>query len=534
MISIETQEKLIKLFLALIEGERNIEASRRILNDNYEFDAFQIFHFLDKNNQNALEASNIKDYLNQQGVYCSLDEARTLILFYDTNNDGVLSYSEFLDLVKSEKAITNSSSLTGINKLSFNITYGLTKILEKEVNLIRKLSFLISELKLRNDFSIDEIFNFLKSWDSITCESIKRFLEKNNASCMTSDIKAIMKRLDFNKDGQINLCELKAFFGHTKYEGSNECSCYNCSLKYEAEDAYKGYINKDNKTVSHSLLKSSQDYPHSTNLSDNLSLRLSPERKFGPQNFSRSAKNSTLSPLSSLRVKSSLMSSQTEKVKFQSYVLNLLQFETTIEKTKINLAIRKDFNMEDAFCIFEYDNTGLVRTEDFKNGLSLFGVKTTIDEIRLLMTRFDLKKKGTLSYSDFFDMLVPFEKEYRRMIENRPPNDRETFKEVEIFLLTTQILIKNLFLMLLDYEKKLNEKKKDFSGVRCRLREIMDEIDIDGVGYFNAKDFLNYLEKNNLLKDNENEWDLVFIRFDKNRDGKVDYWELEDELMATY
>ena len=45
---------------------------------------------------------------------------------------------------------------------------------------------------------------------------------------------------------------------------------------------------------------------------------------------------------------------------------------------------------------------------------------------------------------------------------------------------------------------------------------------------------LNYLEKNNLLKDNENEWDLVFIRFDKNRDGKVDYWELEDELMATY
>ena len=88
--------------------------------------------------------------------------------------------------------------------------------------------------------------------------------------------------------------------------------------------------------------------------------------------------------------------------------------------------------------------------------------------------------------------------------------------------------------MFLDYEKKLNEKKKDFSGVRCRLREIMGEIDIDGVGYFNEKDFLNYLEKNNLLKDNENEWDLVFIRFDKNRDGKVDYWELEDELMATY
>ena len=39
---------------------------------------------------------------------------------------------------------------------------------------------------------------------------------------------------------------------------------------------------------------------------------------------------------------------------------------------------------------------------------------------------------------------------------------------------------------------------------------------------------------NNGLLDNNNEANLLFIRLDKNRNGKIDYPEVEDEFQTLY
>ena len=47
------------------------------------------------------------------------------------------------------------------------------------------------------------------------------------------------------------------------------------------------------------------------------------------------------------------------------------------------------------------------------------------------------------------------------------------------------------------------------------------------------KEMMEYFDNNGLL-DNNRDADLLFIRLDKNRNGKIDYPEVEDELQTLY
>ena len=104
MVSIETEARVARLLLALSEGERTVEISRQVLSDNYDFDSYQVFKFLDREGKNRIDSINIVDFLRSKGVYVSSCEAQFLILFYDQDGDGSLSYCEFLNLVQSEKS----------------------------------------------------------------------------------------------------------------------------------------------------------------------------------------------------------------------------------------------------------------------------------------------------------------------------------------------------------------------------------------------------------------------------------------------
>jgi hypothetical protein len=51
-------------------------------------------------------------------------------------------------------------------------------------------------------------------------------------------------------------------------------------------------------------------------------------------------------------------------------------------------------------------------------------------------------------------------------------------------------------------------------------------------GYFNENDLANYLKKNYAFTSTKDS-DLLFIRLDRNRNGKVEYWEMEEELAQV-
>ena len=55
MISIETEARLAKIFLSLAEGEKAVETIRQVLTQQLEFDAYNIFRNIDRNNKNYID-----------------------------------------------------------------------------------------------------------------------------------------------------------------------------------------------------------------------------------------------------------------------------------------------------------------------------------------------------------------------------------------------------------------------------------------------------------------------------------------------
>ena len=222
-----------------------------------------------------------------------------------------------------------------------------------------------------------------------------------------------------------------------------------------------------------------------------------------------------------------------EEGQFNEFLRKLMVAESQIEEAKVSLALRPDFNCEDAFRIFELNGRGFVDECDLKTGLNLLGIFPTDHEVRLLMKRFDLQKQGVLNFADFFDMLVPFEKEYRTLVENRCPNSCCPCRCPDVFCYSTLCSLKNVFNLIIGLENDINNNRKLFGTLRLKLRDIFALLDYPHRGYFSNNDLIVHLQKNGIFSSNKDA-DLLFIRLDKGRNGNVYYNEVEDELQTLY
>ena len=222
-----------------------------------------------------------------------------------------------------------------------------------------------------------------------------------------------------------------------------------------------------------------------------------------------------------------------EQNQFNEFMKKLMLIESQVEDDKLELAKNPDFNCEDAFRLFETNYKGYLDINDIKSGLNLIGLNPSEKELNLLMKRFDIQKNGFINYADFFDMVVPFEKNIRELVEKRRPSTVCPIRSPKIFKEKTIADLKNLFELLIKSEDDINNDRKTLGTLRLKLKDIFGLLDKDGKGYFDVEEMVVYLANNGLL-DNNRDADLLFIRLDKNRNGKIDYPEVEDELQTLY
>jgi len=222
-----------------------------------------------------------------------------------------------------------------------------------------------------------------------------------------------------------------------------------------------------------------------------------------------------------------------EQKQFNDFLKKLMDVESNIEDAKADLANNPDFNVEDAFKLFDKNDKAYITEEDLKNGLNSLGLNPTDQDVRLLMKRFDLQKSGKINFADFFDMIVPFKPELRNKIENKEPNPNSSSKSQEAP--NEQILngLKNLFNLLINSEKDINDMRKSFGTLRLNLRDIFGLLDKGGKGNFTNDEMVDYLKKNGIFSNNQAS-DLLFIRLDKSRKGNIGFPEIEDEIQTLY
>ena len=168
MISKEMKNSLMKFFSELISCEKSSQINRQILCESADFDAYQIFNYL-KSDNNNITLLDIKKYLNENGIEITDQEAKLIILFYDINSDGKLSYDEFINLVRSEKSSFNIKSFRiQDSNLSFNINYSLCKLFQKEIEVSKRIFSSLKELRNKKDFNIHNLYHIMKSNTFIT------------------------------------------------------------------------------------------------------------------------------------------------------------------------------------------------------------------------------------------------------------------------------------------------------------------------------------------------------------------------------
>ena len=271
--------------MELSECERSVEITRRVLIDSNEFDPFQIFKKLDIENKNYISPKDIINFMSLKNINIFLEEAKFIIFFYDKDQDGLLSFDEFLNLIQSKnpKVIKNKNDINYSikNEMSYKIEFSFTKLMEKEIKLVQKMMNYINLFK----FDLHDIYHQMKSVNinCITKESLKNFLEKNDVSFLDSDLNFIFNRLDINQDGKIDFKEFHSFFGFPNYFDIDEKHfCPFCCNEYLLETKESNYqnLNEEFTYPETNIIYNYKDDFKGEKLSKSLSLRLGPERKY--------------------------------------------------------------------------------------------------------------------------------------------------------------------------------------------------------------------------------------------------------------
>jgi len=92
-----------------------------------------------------------------------------------------------------------------------------------------------------------------------------------------------------------------------------------------------------------------------------------------------------------------------------------------MESLKNDLSLKSDFNLVNAFKIFDIRGKGYVSKYELEDGLKEFGVYPTSAELYLIMRKYDKDSDSLIKYTEFCDMIIPAAKEYANIMTGRIP-----------------------------------------------------------------------------------------------------------------
>ena len=170
MLSIETEARVVKLFINLFEGERSVESCRENLAIQRDFDAYQIFQRVDRERKNYIDEYNLVDFLKNNSIYCTNTEARLMLSFYDSNSDGNLNYTEFLNMILSDsnysirRLARDRIGYRSGNVLTYDVEYALTRLMERELELARAVEMLVADARARYDFNCLDLYSLIQGY----------------------------------------------------------------------------------------------------------------------------------------------------------------------------------------------------------------------------------------------------------------------------------------------------------------------------------------------------------------------------------
>jgi len=98
-----------------------------------------------------------------------------------------------------------------------------------------------------------------------------------------------------------------------------------------------------------------------------------------------------------------------------------LELERCLEKAKVDLTLRTDFNLIDAFRIFDQSGKGWISGQEIRDGLQIYNIFPQGDDIAYFMKRYDKDEDGRIRYSEFCDAFLPIDSFHASLLAKKAP-----------------------------------------------------------------------------------------------------------------
>lgn len=283
-----------------------------------------------------------------------------------------------------------------------DIEQAIASVFEKEIDLQRRLESLKRELEMQYDYSPYAAFRSVDRYNSGRVDQVNMgsFLRQNGHYASEMELIAVVRRIDTDGDAILLYSEWADFLRPA---------------------------NPSPRPITPPRAASSAGFRSSASPLKNTSpVRASSANKTAASGFRSSA--SPVRP--SAAAQSSPVRSPSRKPVLRVYdedelvhgLKDICNQEMEIENAKISLANRHDFNLRDAFEIFDVPRYGTVDTYQLRSGLNAINVFPTSEEIDLFITRWDKNGDRRLTFSEFSNAFLAHDSYYAGQVERRPSN----------------------------------------------------------------------------------------------------------------
>lgn len=204
--------------------------------------------------------------------------------------------------------------------------------------------------------------------------------------------------------------------------------------------------------------------------------------------------------------------------------------EQELEDHKILLSQKQDFNLFDAFNIFDIERRGAISVTELQVGLNAIGVYPTFDECQLLMARYDKSRDGRLSFLEFQQMLLPLDAYYSSMVQRRGTNYvPRLVNRLDIFVPHTQAEFQSIWKTHLRVENASEAMRQSLNANPAfNAYEAFNCLDLNDSGSVTAAEMQRMLETRGFFV-GVRAAEVLIGKFDKKGNGRVTFEEFQEE-----
>jgi Ca2+-binding EF-hand superfamily protein len=201
-----------------------------------------------------------------------------------------------------------------------------------------------------------------------------------------------------------------------------------------------------------------------------------------------------------------------------------------LEAVRQELSLRSDFNLPDAFRMFDTSNKGSIQVTDVAETLRYLALHPASDDIYTWFGRFDNDFDGRLGYRDFCKMFTPRQHEYVKLLEERFPRNVAASRRRLVFSPETQALVRKAVGLHIEVEvsvEALRQRLTDDPDFDPRVA--FGELDLDHNGYVTYRVLKEALQNRGMYP-TERELISLFDRYDRDSDGRISYADFIQEV----